>query len=189
VGPFLEIITRTFGQRPGMLRRNLESLLALREADWRRTLVIDEAVRGVAWANARLRTVEPAGFYVWVLDDDDECCRPALVQELKAIWAVVQADVIVVRMDHGPELGVLPDDARWREAPEEGRIGASALIVRRGVWMKHRESWGERYAGDFDFIAAVLADPTLTVHWHDVTASRCQTGRNAGRGEGPVNYQ
>lgn len=183
VGPWLEVITRTFRGRPQMLRRNLDSLLRMTDGDWRQTVIADTERRGVAWANANLRTVEPVGFYVWVLDDDDECVRPALVQELKAIWEIVQADVVVVRMDHGVELGVLPDQAHWREAPAEGHIGASALIVRREVWRTHRESWGERYAGDFDFIDAVMHDPALTIFWHDVVASRTQAGRNAGRGE------
>lgn len=109
-----------------------------------------------------------------MLDDDDECICDSLVAEIKAIVAQHNPDVVFVRMDHGVGLGTLPDHDYWQRTPVEGHIGCSAFIVRKDVWQKHADAWGARYAGDFDFINAVWADPEVTHYWHDRTASRVQ---------------
>lgn len=130
----------------------------------------------------RLAYVEPAGEWVWVLDDDDECTYPHLVAGLKRIAADINPGVVFVRMDHGAPLGVLPNARHWGCAPVEGEIGTSAFVVRRDVWNAHRHNWGERYAGDYDFIAAVYASG-VKAFWWDIVASRCQRGRLLGAGE------
>ena len=56
-GPFLEILTRTFGQRPDMLDRCKESV-ALLGPDVAHHIIIDEECHGVAWANRNLSTVK-----------------------------------------------------------------------------------------------------------------------------------
>lgn len=171
--------------RPAGLAANQASLAALTDPDWCQTLIVDREGRGCAWANRNLANCADRliGDYIWVLDDDDVCVRRELVEELKAISVMFAADVVVVRMDHGPELGTLPR-AGWGRRAEvaEGDIGVSALICRREVWQKHAGSWGERYAGDFDFAAAVLGDKRLLVYWHDVVASAISR-QSAGAGE------
>ena len=116
---------------------------------------------------------------MWCLDDDDECIHDGLVADVRRISAEQPAaQVIMVRMDHGARLGVLPDAATWGGPPVHGHIGISAFIVRRGVWMAHRDAWMSlRYQSDFDFIHSVYAALSWqagSIVWHDVIASRVQ---------------
>ena len=171
--PFLQVLTRSFGQRPNMLAENIASLQRQTDPDLFQTIIKDDVGRGVAWACRNLSTVIPDGQYIWILDDDDLCICDTLVAEVKAIAYAHDPGVIFLRMDHGP-LGILPDDAHWQRAPVEGHIGCSAFVVRRDVWIIYADWWSERYAGDFDFISAVYADPEVTHFWHDRIASRVQ---------------
>lgn len=166
---FLEVITRTFGKRPAMLARNAESLAQQTDPDYEHTIVMDAQARGVAWAVANLATIEATGEYVWVLDDDDLCCRPTLIAELKAITKDIQPDVIMVRAYHG-NFGKLPSDANWQQRPVLANVGTSCYIVRSDVWNAHRNAWVERYDGDFWFIDH-LWDAECSFYWHDYTAA------------------
>ena len=172
---FLEILTRTY-RRPRMLAKNKASLYRQTCADWQQTIIVDEVGRGIPWAQANLATVAPrlVGDYIWILDDDDECTRPSLVEELKVI-SENDPDVIMLRMDHGP-LGVLPDDNRWNRRPAYGHIGVSGYVVKRQVWQAHANAWlGGCYHSDFDFINSIFTvSPDVEVFWHDVIASRVQ---------------
>jgi hypothetical protein len=83
-------------------------------------------------------------------------------------------DVILMRMDHGP-LGVLPGGAQWgQRALVRGQIGVSAFVVTGDIWRAFGACWAERYDGDYDFIAKVVANRTVQIYWHDVIASRVQ---------------
>jgi hypothetical protein len=170
---FLEIITRTFNARPQMLAINQASLRRFTDPDWTQTLLVDDAARGIGWASRNMAAYAPnlVGKYIWVLDDDDVCIYPPLVEELKFIVADSDPDVIMVRMDHG--MGrILPEDLMWSLEPEMGRIGGSAVIVRRAVWQAHAGAWAsDRYTSDFDFITA-LWEGQHSIYWHDVVASR-----------------
>lgn len=173
--PFLEVLTRCY-KRPRMLARNRASLEAQTENDWVQTLLVDRNGDGVGAAQERIGNYAPnlVGDYIWILDDDDECAWPEMVSTLKVIVAEHDPDVIMLRMDHG-ERGVLPGDFDWQKPPTVGRIGCSAYVVRRAVWRRHAGQWFPgRYQSDFDFIAAVYADPLVSVYWHDVIASRVQ---------------
>jgi glycosyltransferase involved in cell wall biosynthesis len=168
---FLDVIVRTFGRRPVLLERNLASLAALEDTDWRRVLVVDDQARGCAWANRNLATVDVAGEYVWVLDDDDLCCRPSLLGELRTIAAAENwPDVIMVRAFH-ERFGLLPSDANWQQRPVRGNVGWSCFIVRASVWHVHRQAIVERYDADFWWIDHLWQQPGLRWYWHDVTAA------------------
>ena len=177
---FLEIITRHLTTRPIMLTQQQASLAILTDSDWMQTLLIDDIGRGVPWANANLAICAPrlAGDYIWILDDDDLCIYPPLVNDLKAIVAKRDPDVVFVRMDHGAD-GILPDDENWGHAPVYGHIGTSAFIVRRSIWQAHACAWVAVRESDYTFIAHVWAAGPR-VYWHDVIASRiqrCSEGR------------
>ncbi|MGP1666313.1 MAG: hypothetical protein ACTS5I_10490 [Rhodanobacter sp.] len=171
--PFLQILTRCY-KRPQLLLANISSLVALTDPDWVQTCLIDNVGRGIGWSYTNMAAHAPLlrGEYIWILDDDDVCSRPTLVVELKQIVDDKRPDVIMVRMHHGP-LGVLPDGATWQQPPQQAHIGCSAFVVRREVWQQHAGAFGDHYAGDFDFIAAVFASGA-SVYWHDVIASRVQ---------------
>lgn len=170
----LEVVTRCY-RRPKMLAVNAASLDAQMCPDWAQTLLKDSKGIGVAAANAQLAQFDPYGEYVLVLDDDDMLVDRRLVLDLQRIVTTCgYPPAVIVRMDHGP-LGVLPDAAHWLEEPVQGRIGASAIITRRDVWMKHRAAWASgRYESDFDFIHSVWAEHQDHIVWHDVVASKVQ---------------
>jgi hypothetical protein len=174
--PFLEIVTRTFNQRPKMLAANVASVEALRGADATQVLLVDLEKRGVASANAMLAEFTPCGQYVLVLDDDDVLTHMGLVEDLKQLaWMHGNPPAFIVRMDHGDWLGVLPSDNDWKQEPHEAGIGSAALIARKDVWMAHRATWASgRYASDFDFIHSVWCEYGGHIVWHDVVASKCQ---------------
>lgn len=181
--PFLEVVTRTIPSRPNWLARNRASLQGQTDPDFTQTLVVDHLERGVDFAVGNLRHLPAMGEYLWLLDDDDECCYDDLVADLKILAATdPRPDVIMVRMDHGAPIGILPDDAGWRQAPRQDHIGTSAFIVRRAIWNRYRLYWKATYGGDFHFIHA-LWQQRLHFVWMDVVASRTQHGQNQGRGE------
>ena len=170
---FLEIITRHLASRPNLLAHNYASLAEQTDADWEQTMLVDNLSLGVEIANERLAGYSAAvkGEYAWVLDDDDACCRPTLVAELKEL-ARAGADVVMMKMDHGPR-GILPPADGWGQAPVKGSIGASAFVVRRELWHEFGEHWNAYRAADFEFINAVWQSNPVVV-WHDVVASRVQ---------------
>lgn len=178
--PLLEVLTRTLVGRERLLGENQASLTALETgpgATWVQSLLPDPVGRGVPWANVRMRREggRLAGRYVWVLDDDDVCVYPRLVMDLATIVGDYAPDVVMVQMDHGEGMGVLPPAALWgRRALGLGLVGVSAPIVRREVWAEHAWAWGDRYEGDFDFVTALLGNLRLRVYWHPVVASRVQ---------------
>lgn len=177
----LEVLTRCY-RRPQMLMENIRGLLAQSDPDWEQTFLVDMVGRGVGASHLMLRDADVRGQYVWVLDDDDVCIYPELVADLRRL-ARPKPGVVMVRMDHGAELGVLPDAAVWGQAPQEGRLGMSSFIVRRDVWQRHAGAWESmRYASDYDFIADVWSEGPAVV-WHDVVASRTQRGRSIGAAE------
>lgn len=172
---FLEILTRTFNKRPGMLVQNWDSLTSQTCDDWEQTLLIDDVGRGVAWSTENMARYAPklVGEYIWILDDDDLCIRNTLVAELKAIVARDDPDLIMLRMDHGA-YGILPPNDLWRAEPERGQIGMSAFVAKRELWqMCAHVLIPGRYDGDFD-MALELYDRAECVYWHDVVASRIQ---------------
>lgn len=175
MAPFLEVITRCC-RRPQMLAENKAAFERQTCRDFIQTFLVDDIGRGKVWAEDNLReSVQHfKGHYIWLLDDDDLCIRDTLVHELRAIAQLLSPDVIMVRMDHGP-LGVLPPDELWQQRPQPGRIGGSAVIVRREAWQVHGEAWREGvYHSDFEFIDSLFRDGSLSIYWLDVVASKIQ---------------
>lgn len=168
---YLQVITRTFGKRPAMLKRNRESLEQLTSQDWEQTIVIDAEGRGVEWANANLATVEATGTYVWVLDDDDVCVLPELVDELKAIAYISPAPVVVMWAFH-EKFGMLPDAGTWEKAPTLGKCGFSNFFVRGDVWDAERQAFKgfACYSGDYEF-ANHLWKRGYKFYFHDALAA------------------
>lgn len=170
---FLEVITRSMPGRALDLAACHASLMELSSDNWTQTILMDPEPNGsgMAWAQAQLADFTPSGRYVWILDDDDRCIRPTLVDELEAIAENHEPQVIFMRMDHGRH-GVKPDNGHWGKRPVVGHIGCSAFVVRADVWLACREAWrSARYQSDYDFAAAVY-DHCERRFWHDVVASR-----------------
>jgi hypothetical protein len=173
--PFLQIITRCY-QRPNMLANNMASIRAQIDSDWQQTLLHDEVGRGVQWANAMLGAYADnlVGEYIWVLDDDDKCIHDTLIEELKAIVAERNPDVIMLRGDIG-HYKVLPDGDYWGAAPTHSHIGMSCFVVRREVWQKYAYAFRPQLGADFMFIAEVYKNLAPDkIYWHGVIAFEVQ---------------
>jgi hypothetical protein len=179
----LEVLTRTH-KRPKALERNRKSVANLPSSLYRHVIFEDAAGVGIGATYDAFAAYTPVGEWVWILDDDDECILPTLAHWVKTIsQEKPEVDVIMVKMDHGSELGILPDDSTWRWGVAEGKQGCSSFIVRRHTWQqcKHAFTPGH-YASDWTFIKAVF-DSGAMVHWLDKVASRTQNGRHMGATE------
>lgn len=180
---FLEILTRTFPGRPYYLKRCQESLTHLRDPDWSQRIIMDEAGRGVEWANANMGTIQADGDWIWVLDDDDVCCYYDLIGDLKALVRKTKPDIVIVRSYHA-QWNMLPPYERWLQRPIMGQIGPSCVVVRRDVWNAFHHAWTPTYAGDFWYINT-LWDAKLKIAWLPITAAY-QTQQSRGQGD-PIN--
>ena len=174
----LEVVTRHIPTRPTMLARNQDSVLAMGD-NVMQTLLIDAIGRGVGWANAQLAEFEPVGDYVWLLDDDDAAVDTTLAGWLAGAVLEQAPDLVMLRMDHGPKVGILPDAFAWKKRPVMGQFGCSSFITRAEHWRACRSAWNTSYAADADFVRCAF-DLAAAVVWHDVVASRCQRGANHG---------
>ena len=180
---FLEVVTRTFvGRRPDLLLRCHRSLVQLGPG-LKHSILVDHAPLGVPYANRKLSTFEATGDWVWVLDDDDVCSYKHLIQDLKWLAETVCPDAVIVRAMWLQRDGlVLPPDEMWGKRPVLGKIGTPCVITRGDVWNEYRVNWGERYAGDFDYIDG-LFDAGLDIAWLDVVAAEVPQV-NSGRAGG-----
>ena len=168
----LEIVTRCY-KRPAMLAANQAALARQTDPDWMQTLLVDEEGIGVVAANARLASVQPAGDYVWVLDDDDLCISDTLVADLRAIVAEHNPDLVFVRFDHH-WLGVLPPDWTWRTMPICGGIGGSGVIARADLWRRSCGGWTSgRYESDYDYVLQAY-NRAGNVYWHNAIVGKVQ---------------
>lgn len=147
--PFLHIITRTY-KRPGLLLLNQKSLAMQTGKDFYQQVIEDKDGKGTAAANVRLRGVKARGRYVWVFDDDNVIMVADFLYELGLLVAREDPDVVVVSANY-PSIIILP--SIW--PPELGKVDAINLIVRGEVWDATRENWGDRHAGDFDWIKSL----------------------------------
>lgn len=166
----LEVLTRHLPARATLLARQQASLATLVGA-WRQTILVDPIGLGIGASHLRLRTVEPSGDWVWMLDDDDEAADPHLIQRLDR-----RAELHVFRMAY--DWGVLPEDEAFEQHfIHEQHIGAPCVVVSRGLWMRARKGWTDRYEGDYDFIrtAVGLAEG---IRWHDVVVAKIDQARH-----------
>ena len=171
--PFLEILTRTFNQRPIMLGINQASLEEQTDDDWIQTLLVDEERRGIGWSHENMARYAPklVGDYIWCLDDDDMCICETLVSDLKAIVAEHDPDVVMVRMNHG---GAIIPGYNWGSRPIYGQVDVTTPIVRRRLWQANAHAmipgW---YGSDYSLINAIWMDKPI-VYWHDEIVSKRQ---------------
>lgn len=147
---FLTILTRTFNQRPVWLKDNQAVLQYQTCKDFEQKLIVDDKRRGVAWANANLRTVSFDSDYGVIVDDDDTLAGYDSVEKLKD--ALHGEPFAVVKTRLGENL----TPHQWKERPRVGGICSCSVVVRRDVWEECKQFWGETYTGDFDFINALF---------------------------------
>jgi hypothetical protein len=94
-----------------------------------------------------------SGQYVYILCDDDELTDFDVVAQVERYAKYYQyPPVIIVNVNKG---GLQWPDSDQCWPPREGHIDLGCFIVRADVWKAHVADYGERYAGDADFAAAI----------------------------------
>jgi hypothetical protein len=147
----LEIVTRHLPSRRIALERMVKSLRGLGPTGVLHTVMVDHEQRGLAWANEWLRTVEPQAQWIWLVDDDDVVCEHfEFVGWLASLPADI--DLVMVLVDHGRTIGVLPPRNRWRTLPPVREIGGGSLVLRADLYRRARDAWTGEYEGDYAFI-------------------------------------
>jgi len=134
-------------------------------------LIVDEAGRGIAWANKQLQTQQARvrGKYVWTIDDDDEATEPDLVAIVRQIGQVSNPELIVLRCQF-PE-AVLPSDAMWGKKLSCGHLGNCNFLTRADIWKRHIHHWGDAdYSGDWSFFEVL--QQAYPIYWCDVVIGR-----------------
>lgn len=174
--PFLEILTRHYTRRPGLLAACKASLDGQTDPDWVQTILIDDVGRGVEWANRNLGAYAPQveGDYIWILDDDDVCVCDTLVADLKAIVAETCADVVMVKGEIN-RFGILPD--HWGEAPEYCHVAMPCFVLRRDVWRRHAGMLTARLGADYRMIRDVFDAGVYRIAWLDKIVVRSEKAR------------
>ena len=174
---FLTVVTRCY-KRPDMLVENMTSLEGQTDPDYEQLFIVDFEGRGIGWANRALGTVEPAGEYVMVLDDDDMLTNDRAIELMKAATPKIQRygrptierpDMLIFKASHDG-LGILPSPAIWGKRPLKGHIGSCDFISRRDVWERHIHRFGVDEGGDYAYLHAVWMDRPKVVWLDEVLA-------------------
>ena len=150
MGAFLTIVTRTF-RRPVGLARCIDSVARQSDPDVEHIILHDSIGRGVGWSYENLRSAQPGGEYVFILDDDDYLIDEGFVAALKQfVVEHERPEIVFVGMD--VQGRILPE---WSEGLRLGDIAVSCFALRRDVWLEHAGDFSGDYGGDFHFIDAV----------------------------------
>lgn len=173
--PLLDVVTRHYAtpRRAGLLAEQRASL-QFTSSDWVQTLLIDPHGRGVGASHERLRTYEPYGRFVWILDDDDLCLAPDLLELIDQ-----QAEMQIFKMQYGARKVVIPDPITWERgaaaAPRPthaacrrfpSHLSAQCVVFRRDYWLARRHLWTDAYDGDRQFLETAY-DLVSRVTWTD----------------------
>ena len=181
--PFLTIITRTIPERNEKLDRNIASANRQTSLNFLHWFLHDPDRLGVGESYRRIAELAPllVSRYVFILDDDDELIDNDFVRKILPIAYEYNPAVIMVKMDHGAPLGVLPDAEHWRyPVPVLGKFGVSSFVVRTDVFKKCAHGFTPTYDGDFNFLFTVF-QATGDIYWLDCIASKTQNGASRGK--------
>lgn len=178
--PWLTIVTRVMlGKRNGLFRKHKESVSTL-QPDFQQIFIGDAVGYGMLAANKSfsLVTHDIEGEYVYLLDDDDFFTNPDFIRTLKLNAITSGADVVFFKMKiltgDGDEM--YPKEKSWEtRTPNRGQIGGSCFIVKKWVYEKYIHNFAHSSFGDWNFITAVLKDPTVKTLW--INQKMAETGK------------
>lgn len=183
--PILTIVTRHMIQREEVFKRLLKGLEPIQNRI-QHLVIVDEVGLGWLKASAALheRRDEVKGYYVWILDDDDEFTCPSLPTALTELADGEGPDIILVRniLIH-PHWGsiIYPSDKDWSEKKHEefviGSMGSSNIIAKRDVYKRYIKFFAtvDKREHDWYYIEVLLKNiknGNLTLHWLDLIAMR-----------------
>jgi hypothetical protein len=160
---FLSVYTPTY-KRPFMLAL-CQASVQNQTVPVEHVIVRDKVGLGVGgmYGDIRNHAERVTGDYVMVLSDDNVLLDARFAEDLEYIVGEAERpSVVVFRGQTGPTL----QPAAWCCEPIETMIDLSCFAVERETWQANAHRWGERYAGDFDFIHWLWASH-LRFHWWD----------------------
>lgn len=158
---FLSVYTPTY-KRPFLLEL-CKASVAHQSVPVEHVIVEDTVGLGVdgMYRDLRNHAHKVTGKYVMVLSDDNILSDANFAADLERVtWENDGPPVVVFQGQCGPTL----QPAHWGE-PVETKIDLSNFAVEREVWQSHSHCWGERYAGDFDFIRALWDEDFEFMWW------------------------
>lgn len=173
--PFLTLFTLHMLSRPTMFARMLASIDAQTDQDFEHFVVVDDAGRGIPWAQAQFEAHkdEVQGDYIMQMDDDNEFVTPDAVALIKAAVTEHAPDIVVFHTD-SLHIGILPHAVCWQKGPLCGHMSGQDVAVRRAVWQEHIHAHSTpRYESDYDFLAELWRH-NPSVYWLDKLLVRCQ---------------
>lgn len=165
---FLTIYTPTY-QRPTLLQQCIDSVQAqTAAADIQHVIVHDDVGVGVAGMFAAIpvnvASMSINGRYVYILQDDDCLVDSLAVAELQAFAQREQYPEVII-CKNKKRGNVYPTEHSWQKAPREGHIDLGSYVVRQDVFRRFANRFGERYAGDIDFIESVWREGYSFAWW------------------------
>lgn len=176
---FLTIYTPTH-RRPSLLRTCVLSVEMQVCHDYEQVIIHDEIGVGIAGMFAaipgNLNLIK--GDYVYILQDDDVLADNGVIGDVRmfAIKNNMPPVVIGRNIKRGNKYPTY-----WRERPQEGHIDLGSYVIRRDVFAANARQFGQRYAGDADFIDALWA-AGYPFAWLDRLLSREQIPERPGLG-------
>ena len=177
--PTITFITRTYGGRPAMFARLVESLKAQTCQDYEHlVLELPHAPPEEAYttSNGALSEAEPSGRYMFTLDDDDMLEDPRLVETVAGYlprrhpWLMVKCHLGSEGERHN---GIWPRPwgPEWR--PRFGDVSSLNLVVSREAFMSCRHAIAGHRGGDFR-LATELWKQGYRPTFVDILAARTQ---------------
>lgn len=170
---FLTIYTPTY-KRPLLLAACVESVRAQTCEDLQHLIIHDEIGIGIEGMFAAIpsHAGKIVGEYVYILQDDDKLADENVVRDVRtAMLMVHKPPVLMVKNKKRGQVFPL----RWRQAPVLGAIDLGSYIVRADVFRDTCHLFGKRYAGDYDYIAALWGMyGTQRVRWFDRLVAEAQ---------------
>ena len=175
--PPITIITRTFGGRPRMFRRLLESLAAQTLLDYEhRVLWLERETDSYKASNGALARLEASGRYVYILDDDDRLEDPMFIETVASFspyehpWLMVKAH-LGSPGERSNGIFPCPWGEDWR--PVFSCVSSLNLVVSQAVWNRCRGAFAGDRGGDFR-LACELWEKGYRPTWVDIVAARTQ---------------
>lgn len=163
--PFLTCYTPTY-RRPTQLAACLESVRTQTlVAEIEQIVIPDHVGLGIGGMFQQIQRYAAAvhGQYVHVLADDDVLASPQVVESVRA-FAVAQGHPPVILVSACKGGATYPSSAEaW--PPVCGAIDLGCIVTRADVWAAHVHQYGNRYEGDYDFMAAVAGAGHAAARW------------------------
>ena len=186
IAPFMTFIFRCTN-RPQGIKRALRALRKQTDYDYQILCLVDDQVRGLAFANESLAVAKHLvkGKYVYIYEDDDEFIHHDFIKELKERVKDSDPDVIMVKSKIGE---VTYPTEGWEQRPILGKIGMPCFCVSNVVYQKHAEEFNTDDCADYHFLKDVFDYP-YKIDWWDKMINHAYSYHRTKIENEPINFR